>query len=117
MAGIVIAADKGQLPSFITALYAFPNGDKVGHFVLFGILSFLLNMRLPLAPASRPWLSLAAGSLVLAIAVAAEEASQSLFRTRSASWADLASSCAGIICFASLAWAVRRVRRNNKTSL
>jgi len=43
MAAVVVAADRGTLPASIKALYDFPNGDKVGHFVLLGILSFLVN--------------------------------------------------------------------------
>ena len=105
---IVIAADRGQLPAFVIALYAFPSGDKVGHFAIFGALAFLLNMSLPLSPASRPWLSLVIGTIVLAALIAAEELSQSLFAGRHASWADLASSYAGIVCLSCLAWVVRR---------
>ena len=110
MAAVVLLADRGQLPGFITALYAFPEGDKVGHFVLFGILAFLLNNSVSLAPPHRPWLNLVAASLALAAAAANEEASQSLFVNRHASWQDLASSCAGILCFAYLAWFIRRRR-------
>ncbi len=108
IAAIVITADKGQLPGFITALYAFPAGDKVGHAALFGVLAFVLNLSLPLAPADRPWLSLVLATLVLAAIVAGEEFSQSFFADRRASWVDLASSYAGITLFACLAWAVRR---------
>ena len=50
IAAIVIAADKGQRPGFITALYAFPAGDKVGYAVLFGTLAFMLNISLLLGP-------------------------------------------------------------------
>ena len=40
---IIIAADADQFPDVIKRLYQFPNGDKAGHFILFGILSFLLS--------------------------------------------------------------------------
>ena len=32
---IIVLADKNALPPFIRAIYDFPNGDKVGHFILF----------------------------------------------------------------------------------
>jgi polysaccharide biosynthesis protein VpsQ len=110
IAAIVIAADKGRLPGFITALYDFPAGDKVGHAILFGILAFVLNMSVPMAPPTRPWLSLALSTLALAALVAAEEMSQSVFAGRHASWADLASSYTGIALFSCLAWTIRRRR-------
>jgi hypothetical protein len=89
---IILAADHGRLPHFIYALYRFPGGDKVGHFVLMGILAFFVNMALPLRPADKPWRSLLIGSIVVAVAVSIEEASQGWFKTRSLSWADLACS-------------------------
>jgi hypothetical protein len=36
---VIVGADMGTLLHAIRALYDFPNGDKVGHFVLFGLLS------------------------------------------------------------------------------
>lgn len=108
IAAVVVAADEGRLPALIVALYAFPAGDKVGHFVLFGLLAFLLGLSLPLAGPPRPWLTLAAAGMVLAVLVGAEEWSQSYFANRHASWADLASSYAGILSFTCLAWARRR---------
>lgn len=40
---IIVLADRGQL-GFLGRLYDFPNGDKVGHFVLFGLLTLLVNL-------------------------------------------------------------------------
>lgn len=40
---IIILADTGSL-GFLAFLYNFPYGDKAGHFILYGILSFLLNL-------------------------------------------------------------------------
>ena len=37
---IVIGANAGKFPDLLKPLYDFPNGDKVGHLILFGILSF-----------------------------------------------------------------------------
>ena len=40
---IVIAADLGELPGFLKSIYDIPYGDKIGHFILVGLLSFFTN--------------------------------------------------------------------------
>jgi polysaccharide biosynthesis protein VpsQ len=107
LVAIIVAADRGRLPQSLRSIYAFPGGDKVGHFVLMGIFSFLVNMALPLRPAHKPWRSLWIGTVVILVAVTLEEASQGLFRTRTLSWADLGSSYAGILSFGYGAWILR----------
>ena len=93
---IIFLADRGTLPGFIINLYAFPNGDKVGHFLLMGGVSFCAN----LAWAARRvhlwgWRPLL-GSLLVALAVTLEEFSQLLFATRTFDLLDLAASLGGI---------------------
>jgi len=112
---IVIAADQGQLPHFIKTLYKFPGGDKVGHFLLMGLLAFFVNLALPLWPAEKPWRSLLIGSFVIIVVVTIEEASQGLFKTRRMSWADFISSYAGIVSFGYAAWLLR-LRRQRQVS-
>jgi len=41
---VIVLADMGELPLSIRALYRFPYGDKVGHFILFGLLNFFLTL-------------------------------------------------------------------------
>ena len=43
---IIVLADAGTLPRYLGPFYDFPNGDKVGHFLLYGILVFLINLTL-----------------------------------------------------------------------
>ncbi len=106
---IVVAADRGTLPSVITALYAFPGGDKVGHFLLFGGLALLVSFVMPVRPVVRPWLGILIGGLAIGAAVGVEELTQGLLSTRNASWEDLASS--GIAFFCWIAWRLRRGRK------
>ncbi len=101
---IVIAADRGSLPGFLVALYAFPYGDKTGHFVLTGLLSLLVNLSVLSGPGRRTIRRVIIASLLVAGVVALEEFSQNLFPSRHASWSDLASSLAGIAVFGALAW-------------
>ena len=40
---VILWANTGTMPGALEMIYDFPNGDKVGHFILFGTLSFLVN--------------------------------------------------------------------------
>ena len=105
---IVIAADADQFPGFIKRLYQFPNGDKAGHFILFGILSFLLNKSaLTLFPKPNPARLVLTISLLLAIVIGLEEWSQALFPARTMSLTDLLASYTGVTLFALLAYWTR----------
>lgn len=86
---IVIAADRGTLPPFLARLYAFPNGDKVGHFLLMGALAFALMLGLPTK--SKPL-----GLVVLGLAITLEEISQLFFPRRTFSLLDLGCSLLGV---------------------
>ena len=100
----IILVDSGNLPHSIRALYDFPNGDKLGHFVLFGLLTFFLTRAfLSSLPAQlRGWVALSI-SLVLALFISLEEFSQQYFSTRTFDLVDLFFSYAGVITFAFLA--------------
>jgi VanZ family protein len=91
---IIVAADLDAIPPFVRDVYRFPNGDKVGHFILYGILGYLLARafprRLRLGRFNFPVVILG-----LLFFVALEEFSQSFF-ARTASFADLAFSFLGI---------------------
>ncbi len=89
---IVRAADAGQLPIFITHLYNFKNGDKVGHFVLMGSVAFLITLAMP--KNGRLY-----GLLILAALLTLEEFSQLFFKTRTFSLLDLACSLSGVGVF------------------
>jgi VanZ family protein len=104
---IVILADQGRLPGQITALYDFPYGDKVGHFLLMGGLSLLVNLSFSSRPIHRHILA----TLLVAALVALEEASQAWFGTRHSDLGDLAASLAGIVCLGGLGWWIRTALR------
>lgn len=94
---VVILADTGNLPRFLSAIYNFRYGDKLGHFVLFGLLNFFVTRAVLAALPSRPpvWAALSVG-LTLALLVAAEEYSQSYFPERTADIIDLLASYLGM---------------------
>lgn len=106
---IVIGADADRFPLLLKPLYDFPGGDKAGHFILFGILSFLLNKSaLVLFPKRTPARLVLTVSLLLSIVIGLEEWSQSLFPSRTMSLIDLVASYAGVFVFALLAYWTRR---------
>ena len=82
LAAIVFAADSGRMPGFVAGLYDFPNGDKVGHFVLMGLLSLMVNLGVLSGPGRRTLRRAITASLVVAGVVALEEFSQRFFLTR-----------------------------------
>ena len=112
---VVFLADTGKLPGALRVVYAFPGGDKVGHFLLMGGLNFLVNMSLPVRWAvTRPFGYLLASAAV-AILVTAEELTQMLFTTRTFSVVDLAADYGGIVCFGLLAYRFQIMRASTVT--
>jgi len=95
--GVVILADTQRLPAFITVLYDFPNGDKAGHFVLFGLLNFFVTRAFLSTLLDRPqgWVTLSIG-LILAFLITLEEFSQKYFSSRTFDPFDLLGSFLGL---------------------
>lgn len=107
---VIVLADTSLLPGVIRGLYDFPNGDKLGHFVLYGILSLLLDLAFTARPGVNLPRALWTVSLVLSILIGLEEWSQSLFDSRTMDIVDLLASYAGVTVFALLAWWMRKRR-------
>lgn len=94
---LIYLVDQVTLPRWITMLYDFPNGDKVGHFLLMGVAAFLINMALSDRSFLIAKISIPYGPLIFAILVTLEEISQQFFPNRTYSLEDLAFSFAGIL--------------------
>ncbi len=105
---VIVLADMGTLPGLIRGLYDFPNGDKLGHFILYGILSLLLNLAFTVRPGANLSRMLWTVSLILALLISLEEWSQSLFDSRTMDIVDLLASYAGVTVAALTAWLVRK---------
>lgn len=93
---IIASADAQRMPAFIQALYAFPSGDKVGHVVLMGALSLLVNAAVVARSSVNTARRMTIATLLVTTVIAAEEWSQQLFPNRTMSWDDLACSLIGI---------------------
>ena len=101
---VIILADTGRL-GFLGFIYAFPYGDKAGHFILYGILSLLLNLTFLRSLRHRPSrLAAVSVTLLLALAIGLEEWSQTLVPERTPDWVDLMFSYLGVSAGAWLAW-------------
>lgn len=95
---VIILADLGAIPPFIRSIYDFPNGDRVGHFILFGLLNFFVTRAFLSSLPSKPrsWVTLSIG-LILALLIGAEEFSQMFFSHRTFDLIDLQASYLGLI--------------------
>ncbi len=106
---IIVMADRGVLAHYLGFLYLYPYGDKVGHFFLYGILAFLLDLTLfgSVPPQSRKSLAVKTG-LILALLIGLEEFSQRYFSSRTFDLVDLAFSYLGVFCFSWLALKIKK---------
>lgn len=96
---IVILADTGNL-GVLGFINQIPYGDKAGHFLLFGILTLLLDLTfIRSLPNRNPKLVALSTGLILALLIGAEEYSQQFFTSRTFSLLDLAFSYLGVIVF------------------
>ena len=100
---IVIAANLGLAPILFGFLRRIPYGDKLGHFVLMGILSLLVNLSMRATRVQIGSFDVLKGSLIVAVVVTIEEFSQIFIRARGFSLVDLAFDYAGIVTFGTLA--------------
>ncbi|MCO6450677.1 MAG: VanZ family protein [Caldilineales bacterium] len=113
LAFVVLAADKGYAGQLFGVLYGFPGGDKVGHFLLMGTLSFLVNFTLRARTIRLGKVDILLGTLIVLAIVTLEEFTQILMDNRSFSLIDLTFDYAGIILFG---YAAARLARRNQPS-
>jgi VanZ family protein len=104
---VILWANTGTMPGALEMIYDFPNGDKVGHFILFGTLSFLVNKTTISMFKRSPKGIILSVSLILMLLVGFEEWTQQFLPNRTYSWIDLAFSYAGITLGAWLTWRFR----------
>ncbi len=106
---IIVLADMGALPPFLQVWKDLPYGDKAGHFILYGILTLLVDLALFRSHPnrSRKLLTITSG-LILALLISLEEFSQRFFANRTFSLKDLTASLLGVIFFSWLALRVQR---------
>ena len=100
---IIILADMDRLGP-LKRVNQLPLGDKAGHFILYGILAFLINLSIFRSFTNSSHMSLVVSSmLILAILIGIEEFSQQYFSSRTFSLSDLTASYLGVAFFSWLA--------------
>jgi VanZ family protein len=95
---IIFSADTGRQNIFFKFVNSIPNGDKLGHFFLFGVLTLSLNFALKFK-AIKLWQKLPLGTVLVSVFVLLEELSQAFFPNRNLDIADLIADGLGILIF------------------
>jgi len=97
MLAVILLADLGAIPEPIKMIYRFPNGDRVGHFVLYGILTFLVNTAFP-RQVRMGRMNVFYGSAIIATLATLEEVSQLFLSNRTFDLIDLTFTLLGVAC-------------------
>jgi VanZ family protein len=96
------------LPRYLQLLKDLPYGDKAGHFILYGILTLLVDLALFRSiPLQSPKRIAVMSGLILAVLIGLEEFSQQYFANRTSSLTDLIASYLGVIFFSWLALRIK----------
>ena len=103
LAAMILWQNSGRSNPLFALFSKMPNHDKIGHFLLMGLLSFLavIASNSLIRKTTRPQILLPI--LLVALFVAAEEVSQIFIRSRTFSLTDLFASWLGVALFGALA--------------
>jgi VanZ family protein len=117
LVAIIFIADAEQYKHLLQPIRGIPYGDKISHFLLMGLLSFLVNLSFSCSRVKISGVYFLKGSLIVAVIVTIEEFSQLFFKYRTFDLIDLASDYLGIFLFGRIACLVqrRRVISSDKT--
>ena len=113
---IVFIANLGLGPVYFPFIYNYPGMDKVGHLILMGILSYLVNTLLRGEKIRVLSLSFLKGSLMVFLVVVLEELSQIFLTYRAFSLLDLIADLVGIIIFGRIADLILRSKKFSSKS-
>lgn len=90
-------ADSETMPGWLHIIYDFPNGDRIGHVVIYGAIAFFLNLALPAYRWKWMRVLIPLGSILAFGMACAEEFSQFFFPSRTPDWVDLICGWLGIL--------------------
>jgi len=100
IAYIIYAANTGNSLPVENYLRSIAYGDKLAHFMLFGFLSFLINLALGAKHFRVGRFSVYRGSMLVGAMALLEELSQQFIQTRTFEYYDLLADFSGIAFFA-----------------
>jgi VanZ family protein len=110
---IIFTADMGQVNPHLQQVRKLPYGDKVGHFTLFGLLAFLVNLALNNKTVKILSFPVLLGSLLVGVFAILEEFTQIAFATRQFEFGDMFCDILGIAGFS---WLSLKIRISGKAA-
>jgi VanZ family protein len=91
-------------PLFESLLGAYPQVDKLVHFVMYGSLAFAVNAALAGRPRWSLVRAIATGTTIVLIAAVLDECSNLVVAQRQWSLLDMAANALGVLCLGVLPW-------------
>lgn len=101
---VLYQADMGKVPAIFDWVRGLPNGDKLGHFMVFGVLTLLLNVSLKFRTVRLVFMPVYWGTLCVALFSVGEEISQYFIPSRRFDLLDLLADAGGILTFTLITW-------------
>lgn len=105
---VIYLANTGQSSVFFELVSLIPYGDKVGHFMLFGILTLATNIGLRFSTWSCGKKSIYWGATLVFIFAGVEELSQHFVSSRTLDITDFSADLAGIIAFSFFTFIIQK---------
>jgi len=112
---IITLANTGQSSIFFDLVARIPYGDKVGHFCLFGVLTFAANFSFKLKTINLASRNIYLGALLVFIFVVFEELSQYFIASRTLDFFDFSANIFGIVFFSLVTKHIQHNSRVKKT--
>ncbi len=101
---VIYMADTGQKSILFELVKQTPYGDKIGHLVLFGLLTLFINSAFRFRTFLLGKLKLFWGTIAVFIFATVEELSQYFFPTRTLDFYDFSASILGVLLFTWVTW-------------
>ncbi|MGX9463280.1 VanZ family protein [Shewanella sp. A14] len=113
---VIYLANTGAHSIFFDIIKHIPFGDKVGHMLLFGLLTYVVNLALLSRHFRIGRLPLYYGTVLVSIFVLSEEISQGFIPSRTLDIIDLVADAVGIILFSYFSYLTQRALDNYQES-
>lgn len=101
-------------PRWFQLVRYLPGGDKTGHFLIMGTVTFLVTLAFSSAHLRGRRLGALGCMAIVGVVVTVDELLQLLFPSRTFSGADLLANWLGILTFGAAAWALLRLRERQR---
>jgi len=105
---IIYLADTGQNSRFFELIHGVPFGDKIGHFILYGVLTFGVVVATRFRVRKIASFTIFSGALYVTVFAVVEEVSQQFFAIRTLDGVDLFADGLGICLFSGLSYLLKQ---------